>query len=291
MINTNFRDNYDAHAGLSRTRKATVLKKSKRDPITISIDGVAVKKDAYYKRTDLYNVVIPEGVTHIERGAFSSCKRLRSVTLPQTLESIGDYAFDGCKSLKSIVIPDSVSSIGEGAFRDCKRLRKVTLSDNLIYVGDLAFNGCFALDYNEITTDKRILSKYLGSRSNPYFMSFYCSDTFLHSDTKILYAGTFKSSYDKYILLPNGLVSICKFAFFNSGVENITIPQSVKHVSEVILYNCSSIKFVKYYGTKDEWQAVFGKDDSMIAKHRYLQQEIDIIFFDEGDEDDRSFDN
>ena len=41
------------------------------------------------------DVVIPEGVTHIERFVFSGCRSLISVTIPEGVTSIGDHAFSG----------------------------------------------------------------------------------------------------------------------------------------------------------------------------------------------------
>lgn len=51
-------------------------------------------------------------VTKIGGSAFYNKTKLVSVTIPNTVTSIGNYAFDGCSSLTSITIPNSVTSIG-----------------------------------------------------------------------------------------------------------------------------------------------------------------------------------
>jgi len=68
------------------------------------------------------NVTIPDSITIIENGAFSSCTSLTSVTIPNSVASIGGFAFSSCTSLTSVTIPDSVTSIGSYAFRGCNSL-------------------------------------------------------------------------------------------------------------------------------------------------------------------------
>lgn len=47
----------------------------------------------------LISIVIPEGVTTIENGAFKDCINLTSVTFPNSLEDIYWEAFSGCTGL------------------------------------------------------------------------------------------------------------------------------------------------------------------------------------------------
>ena len=54
----------------------------------------------------LKTVVIPEGVTSIERDAFYDCYRLQDVTIPTTLQSVGINAFAGCDDMNEVYISD-----------------------------------------------------------------------------------------------------------------------------------------------------------------------------------------
>ncbi|MDR2130427.1 MAG: leucine-rich repeat domain-containing protein, partial [Odoribacteraceae bacterium] len=62
----------------------------------------------------LTSITIPNSVTRIEDGTFSSCSALSSITIPNSVTSIRWYAFQGCKQLTSFTnlnpTPQNVSS-------------------------------------------------------------------------------------------------------------------------------------------------------------------------------------
>lgn len=79
--------------------------------IPAEIDGCPVVEIAnwgFFKLyTELESVTIPEGVTRIGGGAFSSCRALRRVVIPASVTTIdcryGWYPFSGCTSLDEVV--------------------------------------------------------------------------------------------------------------------------------------------------------------------------------------------
>ena len=70
---------------------------------------------------EITDLVIPEGVTNIERAAFYCCSGLKSVTIPNSVKSIDVIAFSGCSGLENVysmietpfAIPDNAF---EGAY-------------------------------------------------------------------------------------------------------------------------------------------------------------------------------
>lgn len=64
----------------------------------------------------LVEVVVPDGVEEIGRGAFRGCTRLTSVALPDSLQSIGDYAFS-CTGIKSLHLPAACTHLAPLALR------------------------------------------------------------------------------------------------------------------------------------------------------------------------------
>ena len=130
------------------------------------------------------DIIIPNGVTSINRRAFLGCESLTSVTIPGSVTSIGQEAFWGCDSIESITIPfvgekrdgtgatnfgyifgasdhssnrgyvpESLKcvvitggdSIEENALRGCTSLTSVTIPDGVTSIGDYAFSGCTSL--------------------------------------------------------------------------------------------------------------------------------------------------
>ena|GEM_PF-2401822 len=83
-----------------------------------SVDGVLFNKDGTtllcFPRGKTGDYIIPNGVTHIEYGAFSESKA-SSVTIPDSVTHIGGYAFSRT-AFSSITIPASVVEIGSEAF-------------------------------------------------------------------------------------------------------------------------------------------------------------------------------
>ena len=74
-----------------------------------------------WKRQGVKNVVVPNGVTVIDKGCFQSS--IGDVVLPSSVTEIKDFAFDICNG--SVWIPASVVKISEYAFGDLEWRRAV----------------------------------------------------------------------------------------------------------------------------------------------------------------------
>lgn len=120
---------------------------------------------------NIKEVVLPDGLRIIEKGAFEDCSALCSVTLPSSLERISDFAFR-CTALEDVVIPDNVAYIGKYAFYlthienvvipsrvsvvekyafyGIRELKTVKLSERLCEIGERAFGGCSSLETVEM---------------------------------------------------------------------------------------------------------------------------------------------
>jgi hypothetical protein len=112
--------------------------------IPAAIQGMPVRVIRGFSRSSITSVVIPEGVTTIDRQAFNNCEQLAQVTLPSTLKSIEAGAFPGT-ALKAVVIPRGVTEIGESTFRGCTSLASVTIPNSVTKINDSAFYGCTSL--------------------------------------------------------------------------------------------------------------------------------------------------
>ena len=79
-----------------------------------------------FSSSGMTSIVIPSGVTSIERCTFYGCAELTHISIPEGVTTIEDEAFASCEKLSNIVIPSSVRTIGWCAFNDCENLKTVT---------------------------------------------------------------------------------------------------------------------------------------------------------------------
>lgn len=184
-----------------------------------NINGFEIKDGVLKKyRGPGGDVVIPEGVTSIEKYAFYECNNLDSIVIPESVTSIGEYAFYGCRCLGSIVIPGSVKDIGNCAFWHCGHLTSVELRKGIRRIGYLAFSGCYSLKSIIIpdgvkTIDDSVLSECRSLES---------------------------------VVIPEGVTAIKGNAFNGcSNLLNIVIPASVKRIEYEAFCGCSSLTTIE----------------------------------------------
>ena len=84
------------------------------DEGTLTISGTGEMYDYrssdstfYYKREQIQNIVLNEGVTHIGNYAFLSCNKVKTVSIPDSVKSIGRYCFER-SGLEEIIVPSTV---------------------------------------------------------------------------------------------------------------------------------------------------------------------------------------
>ena len=123
-------------------------------------EGTEVICDGAFFFNYLLSVTIPNSVTSIGNGAFSSCFSLQSVTIPNSVTKIGEGTFSDCYSLQSVTIPNSVTSIGYRAFLSCYSLQSVTIPNSVTSIGKIAFSSCYSLQSINIPNSVTKIGNY-----------------------------------------------------------------------------------------------------------------------------------
>jgi hypothetical protein len=109
--------------------------------------GSTVPNFAFYGKSNVITVLIPEWITKIGDFAFANCKGLKEIELPEGLQEIGAQAFINCSQLVEVKFPRTLHCIGDGAFEGCTGLLGVdlasvrTVSSASAAVGG-TFEGC-----------------------------------------------------------------------------------------------------------------------------------------------------
>ncbi len=136
------------------------------------------------------------------------------IIVPDDISGIGKHAFEGCNKIRRIVLPDGLRKINDQAFCNCTSLTDINLPKEMDVIGRHAFQGCTSL--SEITLPENLLAI-----------------------DKYAFAGC---SNLKRFDLPSGLKVIWNLAFYGTGLKQIKLPESIKHLGQGIFCDCKDIE-------------------------------------------------
>ena len=162
-------------------------------------------------------------VLAIDNMAFKKCGSLTSIVIYEGLTHVGRAAFMGCSKLISVIIPNSVTSIGKWAFEDCARLTSIVIPDSVTTIEDFVFNRCTRLE-----------SIVVGAGNKTYDSRENCN-AIIKTTTNTLVVGC------KNTIIPNTITTIGWWAFSNTLMTSIVIPNSVTSIEESAFYGCTAL--------------------------------------------------
>lgn len=225
------------------------------------------------ENTEITDLIIPDGVTHIGHSAFLHCSGLTSVTIPNSVTSIGRSAFENCTGLTSIHVPISIISIEAYTFYGCSSLKSIYIPDSVTTIGDSAFEGCnsvISIRMGKNVTKKgksafsqSILKLLRGETwTDEYSVVFSTDKTVLYEAPKGLkeyiipdgtkaigqYAFSETSETLECVLFPDSVEIIENYAFSPAGgqwkkMKSIEIPNSVTFIGEDAFRNIEELKY------------------------------------------------
>ena len=230
----------------------------------------------------LTSVTIPNGVINIEEGAFESCDNLTSITISNSVKVIGGNAFRDCTMLTSIMIPNSVTSIGSWAFGGCVGLASITIGKGVASIGESSFDGCTGLTSvtipdsvtsigNNVFRECVGLTSIIVSKNNKVYDSRNNCNAIIETKTNKLISGC------KNTVFPNDITSIGDGAFEGcAGLTSIAIPNSVTSIASVAFQGCVDLanislpNNIKYLGSGAFYNTAYYNND--------LNWENDILY-------------
>lgn len=220
-------------------------------PETFTYNGKRYKvttigDNAFRHCDSLYSVVIPNSVVQIRSCAFCDSKNLKTVSFSSNLKRIYQEAFNGCEKLCNIVLPEILSIIDGSAFAYCESLKSLVIPPNVISIAAGAFKGCSGLrtikvdQANNVYDSRNDCNAIIHTADNTLIVG--CANTIIPKDIIVIDGFAFCGCTDLAgISIPNGVTTICRGAFSESGLISVDIPNSVTHIGEFAFQSCKKL--------------------------------------------------
>ncbi|MCC8169653.1 MAG: leucine-rich repeat protein, partial [Oscillospiraceae bacterium] len=226
---------------------------------------------AFYNNESIESIVIPEGVTRIDdgnysrfasslnNGAFYGCSALKSVEIPQSMEYIGENAFRGCTSLESMELPDTVNTIGTAAFYGCTALESAVLPESVESAGSYMLYGCSALKSVTVPDGWTEIPNYMFCGCTSLVSAVLPENSesggmYLFSGCSALESVNIPAGWTEIpsqmlqgcaslisIEIPESITDINANAFAESGLQSVSIPNSVTYMGTGAFYMCEAL--------------------------------------------------
>ena len=198
--------------------------------ITFREDTIGIASYALYGNTSLTQIILPDSVQLIGKGAFGNMA-INTVVIGSGVVELGDEAFAQCKALTTVYL---------GSF-DSKNA--CILVSNLQKIGDYAFRGCEVLESIEMPSTLRVVGSYVFRDSGLANNNDNVSSGVVYADKWVV---DFTESVSSNVTLRDGTVGIANYAFYNcANLVSVQMPDTVKIVGRAAFYDCSSLAGVK----------------------------------------------
>ncbi len=225
---------------------------SKLSSLTIGENVDVIGAEAFAYCSSLESVVVSEGNTSLGEFSFSHCIKLKDVTVNEGCSSIGEAAFEGCLILEEINLPKSLESINAYAFKNCPLLVNIKITLGGIYS---VTRNSFIVETNNELEQRTLIIVAPGAITEELTIP-----NNIHAIGPFVFR---HATQLKRINLPETLKTIGREAFFDSGLMeidlsyvetigeyafgqsklvSITIPESVKKISNYAFQYCTDIQ-------------------------------------------------
>lgn len=226
---------------------------------------------AFLRCENLSEVNLPAATENIGGHAFYQCESLSQISFPETVDVVGRSAFEGCP-ISNVAL--NCSQIGEKAFSGCYEMQSITFSDNLQTIafeafsnssvqkislpdnaelqdGALAGVNTTAFEVSDENDKYAVKDGVLFSKDMKSLIAYPCRDDSENSvytvpdGVEVIAPHAFDTAWSlTEIILPGTVEDIGEYAFYQSGLKKIKLPDSVKPIKEGTFTYCQSLESV-----------------------------------------------
>ncbi len=252
------------------------FRSTKIKEITFPTALKSIGEYAFYYCSQIRTVILPEGLESIGSYSFNYVSNLKKVVLPSTLKSIGDNAFYRNSNLSSVEshiaepfdISENVFAVSS-TYDSASKTYIYSPSSATLYVpigskskyaaaqgwdmfaaveeGELKEEFFGILKYSYSTGDNKATVIQDDSYKELTEVSIPATATLGGKSYQVTAVGNnafYGCSKLTSVTLPNGLVSIGKYSFYNIKVKEITFPSTLKSIGDNAFYYCGQISTV-----------------------------------------------
>ena len=226
---------------------------------SIKSGTLTISDKAFYYRTSLTGVTIPDSVTTIGDSAFEDCTSLTSVTIGNSVTSIGSYAFYKCTALNKVYYGGDQTqwnaiSIGTNndPLRNATKVYSAYEEGGFIYT--IASGKAWIRKYlgsaSDVTVPATLGGKPVnglgtGSQTEAVFPSTVTSVTVSNGVTQIAVGTFYGCTSLTSVFLPESVISLGNYAFYGcSALEEVNIPSRITTLPMNLFQYCSSLESI-----------------------------------------------
>ena len=189
-------------------------------------------------------LVIGEGITRLGSSAFYGKSNLQAVSLPDTLTAIGDSVFYGCSGLTEIRLPEGLESIGSNAFRNCTGLTSMYIPASVTTITGTSYSTSPFYGCSSAMVLYCAASEPLSGWNSAW--NYRASGSALvtnygYTVEEYAYWIGFDNTAET-IVIDNGITIIPAKAFYNcTSLTSITLPEGLTAIGDYAFYGCSAL--------------------------------------------------
>ncbi len=190
----------------------------------------------------IQEIRIEEGITSIGKHAFYDLG-MKKVTLPSSLLSIHEKAFSECEELESVFIPRNVREIAPGAFANSSYWLNTSRGNHFANISVSDENEYFT-SIDGILYNKELNTLVLCPSGKEDIDIF----TFPESVVRVEDYAFHGCAYLRNVIFSDYITEIGAFAFVETNISEITIPETVTYLGGCAFSGCHSLTKVRIDG-------------------------------------------